>query len=83
MTKLNAKETAIKLIQEKFPVSKYRELHAERQRRYEFFKEKRLTPLIYDSALLLKFSRKVLRILEENEIMMILKNHKFNSDIAR
>jgi hypothetical protein len=80
---MNAKQTALKLIEDNFPASKYREIQKERERRMEFWKERQIDVLIYNEARLIKFGKKVLRILEEHEIMMILKAHLPNSDIAK
>lgn len=76
---MNAKETAHQLIKDNFPASKYRALQAEREKRLEFFKERKIDVLIYHAASLVKFGKKVLRILEEHEIMTLLKNHKFKA----
>lgn len=74
---MNAKKTAYKLIEDKFPVQKYRELQAERERRLEFWKEKKIDALIYHEQHIINFGKRVLRILEENEIFSVLKSNKF------
>lgn len=70
---MNAKQTAIKLIEDNFPASKYRQIQKERERRMEFWKDKGIDELIYNEARLIKFGKKVLRILEEHEIITILR----------
>lgn len=70
---MNAKQTAHKLIEDNFPASKYREIQKERERRMDFWKDKGIDELIYAEARLIKFGKKVLRILEEHEIITILR----------
>lgn len=72
--KLNAKKAALQLIEDNFPARKYRAIQAQRLKRMELWKQVGVDELIYNEASLIKFGKKVLRILEEHEIMMVLKS---------
>lgn len=73
MTRLNAKQTAHQLIKDNFPIAKYEELQAERERRLKFWKERQIDVLIFKEVQLIKFGKKVLRIMWEHAIMSALK----------
>lgn len=73
---MNAKETARQLIKDNFPIAKYEAIQAERERRLKFWKEKEIDILIFKEVQLIKFGKKVLRIMWEHAIMNALKNHK-------
>ena len=80
---MNANKTALQLIKDNFPASRYRAIQAQREKRMELWKQVGVDELIYNEARLIKFGKKVLRILEEHEIVMILRKHYPNSDLAR
>jgi len=74
-SRMNAKQAALQLIKDNFPASKYRAIQSQREKRMVLWKQVGVDELIYNEARLIKFGKKVLRILEEHEIMTIVKKH--------
>lgn len=72
---MNANETAKKLIEDGFPISKYEAIQAERKRRMVTWKEMQITELIYNEAKLIKFGNKVLRLMWEHAIYKALRKN--------
>lgn len=72
---MNAKQTATQLIKDNFPIGKYEAIQAERERRLKFWKERKIDVLIFKEVQLIKFGKKVLRIMWEHAIITALRKH--------